>query len=274
MTQSTIEWTDATWNPVTGCAKMSPGCEHCYAIADAWRLGHNPAPKVAAAYAGLVAPHDTGGLDWTGEARCLPERLRLPLHWKKPRRIFVNSMSDLFHHQIPAPYIQQVFDVMRRASWHQFQVLTKRAKRLEALHASLEWPPNVWMGVSVETARYTYRIDHLRGTGAAIKFVSLEPLLGPLPQLNLQGIDWVIVGGESGTGARPMRAEWVRQIHQQCTQARVSFFFKQWGGVNKKRTGRLLDGQTWDAMPSGTRRPRATPTPPDTPALFPHEERP
>jgi protein gp37 len=233
MAQSMIEWTEATWNPVTGCDKMSPGCDHCYAERLAIRLQAMGQPNYANGFEVTLQPH----------------MLELPLRWKKPKSIFVNSMSDLFHHKIPESYIHDVFDVMRRASWHQFQVLTKRAKRLEALNESIDWPRNVWMGVSVETERYVYRIDHLRRTGAAVKFLSLEPLLGPLSHLNLNGIDWVIVGGESGPGARPMHVQWVRQIQKQCTHARVAFFFKQWGGVNKKRTGRLLDGKTWDAMP-------------------------
>lgn len=233
MAQSSIEWTEATWNPVTGCDKMSPGCDHCYAERLAARLKAMGQRNYRNGFALTLQPH----------------MLKLPLRWKNPQIIFVNSMSDLFHHKIPDRYIQNVFDVMRRASWHQFQVLTKRAKRLEALNESIDWPKNVWMGVSVETERYTYRIDHLRRTGASVKFLSLEPLLGPLPNLALQGIDWVIVGGESGPGARPMRIQWVRQIQTQCRQTGVPFFFKQWGGVNKKRAGRLLDGRTWDAMP-------------------------
>jgi protein gp37 len=178
------------------------------------------------------------------------QMLDLPLSWKKPRAIFVNSMSDLFHKDVPASYVHRVFDVMRRAYWHQFQVLTKRSDRLLKLSAELAWPPNVWMGVSVENADYTFRIDHLRQTGAGVKFLSLEPLLSALPNLNLRGIDWVIVGGESGPGARPVKPEWVREIRDQCLKARVPFFFKQWGGVHKSKTGRMLDGITWDQMPS------------------------
>lgn len=178
-----------------------------------------------------------------------PDVLESPLIWKKPQIIFVNSMSDLFHEKIPESYVHQVFEVMRRAWWHQFQVLTKRAERLEELSKSLEWPQNVWMGVSVENQDYTDRIDHLRRTDAHIKFLSLEPLLGPLSSLNLRGIDWVIVGGESGPGARPINERWVVEIRNQCAKAGVAFFFKQWGGVKKKRTGRLLDGRTWDDLP-------------------------
>ncbi len=179
-----------------------------------------------------------------------PHVLQLPLSWKKPQRIFVNSMSDLFHPQVPDDFILQVFDVMGRAHWHQFQVLTKRSERVRELDRNLPWKPNIWMGVSVENQRYISRINDLRGTHAHIKFLSLEPLLGPLPKLNLRKIDWAIVGGESGPGARPMPSEWVTQIRDQCVNADVAFFFKQWGGVFKKRTGRLLDGTTWDGMPA------------------------
>jgi protein gp37 len=175
--------------------------------------------------------------------------LDLPLQWKRPQTIFVNSMSDLFHKDVPLEYIERVFDVMRRAHWHRFQVLTKRADRLASLDEKLDWPANVWMGVSVENADYVDRIPDLRSTGAKVKFLSLEPLLGPLLGLDLRGIDWVIVGGESGPGARPMQQSWVTAIRDQCVAAGVSFFFKQWGGVNKKRAGRTLDGRTWDEMP-------------------------
>jgi protein gp37 len=179
-----------------------------------------------------------------------PNTLDLPLRWKKPQRIFVNSMSDLFHHEIPLNYIQRVFATMRAASWHQFQVLTKRSGRLLGFSDSIDWPSNVWMGVSVESQRYTPRIDHLRRTAAKTKFLSLEPLLGPLENLDLSDIDWVIVGGESGPGARPMTEEWVTSIRRQCRQARTAFFFKQWGGVQKRRTGRMLQGRTYDEMPN------------------------
>ncbi len=176
--------------------------------------------------------------------------LERPLAWKKPMLIFVNSMSDLFHADVPLTFIHQLLNVMRRAHWHRFQVLTKRSQRLLELNAQLEWPPNVWMGVSIENETYRYRINHLRQTGAYVKFLSLEPLLGPLPALDLTGIDWVIVGGESGPGARPMSGEWVVDIRQQCLQADVPFFFKQWGGPQKKTKGRLLEGQTWEQMPA------------------------
>ena len=175
--------------------------------------------------------------------------LEVPLRWKKPQTIFVNSMSDLFHKNVPIQYIQQVFDVMRRADWHRFQVLTKRADRLEEIAPFLEWTPNIWMGVSVESQDYVSRIDHLRRTGAMTKFLSLEPLIGPLKELDLRGIDWAIVGGESGFGARPMPVDWVTSIRRQCEKADVAFFFKQWGGVQKKRNGRMLEGRTWDDMP-------------------------
>ncbi len=178
-----------------------------------------------------------------------PQMLELPLSWKKPQTIFVNSMSDLFHKNVPLEYIQQVFDVMKRAHWHRFQVLTKRSSRLAELSPFLEWSPNVWMGVSVESQKYDYRIDNLRQTGAAIKFLSLEPLLGALKNLDLSGMDWAIVGGESGYGARPILEEWATEIRHQCQNQNVAFFFKQWGGTNKKKTGRLLEGRTWDEMP-------------------------
>lgn len=232
---SRIEWTESTWNPITGCTKVSPGCKHCYAERMALRLQAMGQPNYANGF--KLTLHE--------------DALHLPLTWKKPRVIFVNSMSDLFHKDVPVAFVQRVFQVMKQAHWHQFQVLTKRAERLRELDPLLEWQPNIWMGVSVETAKYVQRIDALRTTGAAIKFLSLEPLLGPLPSLNLQGIDWVIVGGESGPGARPIQPAWVRDIRDQCVAADVPFFFKQWGGVNKKRAGRLLDGRVWDEMPAG-----------------------
>jgi protein gp37 len=186
-----------------------------------------------------------------------PQMLQRPLSWKKPQMIFVNSMSDLFHRDVPLEYIKQVFDVMARANWHQFQVLTKRSDRLAELSSFLDWPDNVWMGVSVENSAYTFRIDHLRVTGARIRFLSLEPLLGPLSKLSLTGIHWVIVGGESGPGARPMREAWVTDIQRQCKRAAIPFFFKQWGGVNKKKNGRLLHNRTWDELPVTPSAPMA-----------------
>jgi len=231
--KTSIEWTEATWNPVTGCSKASPGCKHCYAERMAGRLR---AMGAAAYRAGF-------------ELTLQPQKLDLPLRWRAPQTIFVNSMSDLFHEEVPTPYVQAVFDVMRRASWHRFQVLTKRAERLAALEAELVWAPNIWMGVSVESADYAWRIDYLRRTGAHVRFLSLEPLLGPLEDLDLSGVHWVIVGGESGPGARAMHAGWARSVRDQCVRAGVPFFFKQWGGVSKKRAGRALDGRTWDEMP-------------------------
>jgi protein gp37 len=231
---SGIEWTESTWNPVTGCSKISPGCKHCYAERMAERLLAMGQRNYRNGFALTLQPH----------------MLELPLRWKKPQTIFVNSMSDLFHDDVPLSYIRKVFDVMRRASWHRFQVLTKRSERLAQLNPQLEWAANIWMGVSVENDRYRSRIDRLRLTNAHVKFLSLEPLLGPLVSLNLSGIGWVIVGGESGPGARPMDPTWVTDLRDQCRRADVPFFFKQWGGKNKKLAGRLLDGRTWNQMPS------------------------
>jgi protein gp37 len=232
--KSAIEWTESTWNPVTGCTKISQGCKHCYAERMSERLQ------------AMGQPNYRNGFEVTLQ----PRMLELPLKWKRPQRIFVNSMSDLFHEDVPLDYIQRVFDVMRRAHWHRFQILTKRADRLADLDPELDWPPNVWMGVSVENLDHVDRIDHLRRTRARVKFLSLEPLLGPLPGLNLRGIDWAIVGGESGPGARPVEESWILGIRDQCREAGVAFFFKQWGGLNKKKTGRLLEGRTWDEMPA------------------------
>ncbi|MBI3911165.1 MAG: phage Gp37/Gp68 family protein [Armatimonadetes bacterium] len=252
---SRIEWTEATWNPVTGCTKVSPGCKHCYAEQLALRL------------------QAMGKWSYRNgfEVTLQPQVLETPLQWRKPRTIFVNSMSDLFHEQVPIEYLLRVFEVMRRAHWHRFQVLTKRSERLVELNPVLPWESNIWMGVSVESARYTFRIDHLRQTRAAVKFLSLEPLLEPLPDLNLSGIDWVIVGGESGPGARPMDASWVLDIRDQCERAGVPFFFKQWGGRNKKQTGRLLEGRTWDGMPAA---PNGRRWKPDTRVSPPGQARP
>lgn len=239
---SSIEWTEATWNPVTGCTMISPGCAHCYAERMALRLQ------------AMGQPNYRNGFNLTLQ----PQALEIPLGWRKPRTIFVNSMSDLFHKDVPVEYIQKVFDVMRRANWHTYQVLTKRSERILEIDSLLEWTPNIWMGVSVESEKYCYRIDHLRETRAKIKFLSLEPLLGPLSKLNLNKIDWVIVGGESGPGARPMQSAWVNDIRDQCLRLRTPFFFKQWGGFNKKKTGRQLDGRTWDQMPSSSNKSRRT----------------
>ena len=232
--KSSIEWTEATWNPSTGCDSTSPGCDNCYAERLANRLRAMGQKKYENGF----------------QLTLHPNTLQLPLQWKDPQTIFVNSMSDLFHHDVPIRYIQRVFEVMRTASWHRFQVLTKRSGRLLALSDKLDWPANVWMGVSVESAHYRSRIDHLRKSDARIKFLSLEPLLGPLENLDLSGIHWVIVGGESGPGARPMEAAWVKSIRDQCGVSDVPFFFKQWGGVHKKHKGRILDGRTYDDMPN------------------------
>jgi protein gp37 len=237
MARSSIEWTTYTWNPVTGCTQVSPGCDHCYAMTFAERWRDVPSH-----------PYEMGF-----DLALRPERLEQPLHWKRPSTVFVNSMGDLFHVGVSDEYITQVFDIMRRASWHQFQVLTKRAERLERALRRVDLPSNVWLGVSIESAKYYGRIKHLRKVPAAIRFLSCEPLLGPLPNLPLEGIDWVIVGGESGPGARPMLKAWVRDIRAQCRRAKVPFFFKQWGGVNKKANGRVLDGRIYDEMPSAFR---------------------
>jgi protein gp37 len=230
---SHIEWTDATWNPVTGCTKISPGCKHCYAERLAERLK------------AMGQANYRNGFDLTLQ----PQMLDLPFHWKTPKRIFVNSMSDLFHKDVPTDYIKLVFDAMNRAHWHQYQVLTKRSDRVLELSKELPWAPQIWMGVSIETEKYKYRIDDLRKTAAHVKFLSLEPLLSSLGELKLRGIDWAIVGGESGPGARPMNSDWVTEIRDQCIKAGIAFFFKQWGGVQKKKTGRMLEGRTWDEMP-------------------------
>lgn len=239
--KSSIEWTEATWNPVTGCTKVSPGCAHCYAETFAERFRGVPGH-----------PYERG-FDLT----LRPERLALPFSWSRPRLVFVNSMSDLFHEQVPAAFVLQVFDTMRAASWHTFQVLTKRPERAaELAPCLLPWPENVWMGTSVENQRWSCRVDSLRRVPAHIRFLSCEPLLGPL-KLDLDGIRWVIVGGESGPKARPMNPEWARSIRDQCEAQGVPFFFKQWGAysengkrVGKGRAGRLLDGREWSAMPS------------------------
>lgn len=232
--RSAIEWTESTWNPVTGCTKISLGCQNCYAERMAKRLK------------AMGRANYINGFRLTTHENAL----ELPLRWSKPQMIFVNSMSDLFHEDVPEEFILRVFDTMRRASHHRYQVLTKRSERLRTLDSTLEWRENIWMGVTVEHASCIHRIDDLRATGAHTKFLSLEPLLGPLPELDLTGIDWVIVGGESGPGARPMREQWVLDIRDQCESARVPFFFKQWGGVNKKKAGRMLDGQLYNQMPA------------------------
>lgn len=235
--KSAIEWTDASWNPVTGCLQISPGCDHCYALTFAER------------FRGVRAHPYEQGFD----LRLWPDRLEIPLRWRRSRKVFVNSMSDLFHHAVPDDYIFRVFDTMRRADWHTFQILTKRSPRLRRLGPHLPWAPHIWVGVSIELDKYVWRADHLRQVPAHVRFVSAEPLLGPLPSLNLEGIDWVITGGESGPGHRAAQADWVKDIRDRCTQQGVAFFHKQWGGRTPKAGGRLLDGRTWDEFPASTR---------------------
>jgi protein gp37 len=234
---SAIEWTHATWNPVRGCTKVSPGCKHCYAETFAERFRGVP-----------DHPFEQGF-----DLRLVPTALELPLRWRKGRLIFVNSMSDLFHEDVASSYIERVFDVMARAPQHQFQVLTKRAERMRTFTGTRRVPPNAWMGVSVESAEYRWRIKELRAVKAEVRFVSLEPLLASVDTLDLRGIHWVIVGGESGPGAREMKAEWVRDIQRQCQLASVPFFFKQWGGVRKSLNGRTLDRKTFSEMPHAAR---------------------
>lgn len=231
--KSSIEWTESTWNPITGCNKISPGCKFCYAERMAKRLK------------AMGSANYKDGFKLTLHEQVV----ELPLTWKKPQTIFVNSMSDLFHKDVPLEFIQKVFDVMNKAYWHKFQILTKRSDILLKYSKKLNWGDNIWMGVSVENDTFTYRIDHLRDTDANIKFLSIEPLIGPITKLNLDGINWVIVGGESGPGARPIKEEWVIKIKDECINAGVPFFFKQWGGIRKKKAGRLLQGKTWSQMP-------------------------
>lgn len=237
--RSPIEWTNATWNPARGCTKVSPGCKHCYAETFSER------------FRGVEGHPFEQGFD----LRLVPRALELPLSWKEGRLVFVNSMSDLFHEDIPEDYIARVFDVMRRAPQHQFQVLTKRAERMAAFARTHVIPTNAWMGVSVESAAYTTRVKHLQTVDARVRFLSIEPLLGPIPALSLEGIHWVIVGGESGRRFRAVDPAWVRDIRDQCLRAEVPFFFKQWGTSRKKQAGRILDGRTWDEMPVGVHLP-------------------
>ena len=234
MAQSSIEWTEMTWNPTTGCDKVSAGCKYCYAEVMARRLQAMGIDKYKYGF----------------ELRLHEDALQIPYEWKKPKVVFVNSMSDLFHKDVPLAFIQKVFDVMNKTPMHTYQVLTKRAERLYELHDKLNWRTNIWMGVSVENDKVKDRIDFLRETNAKVKFLSLEPLIGPLTNLNLENIHWAIVGGESGRKARPMKESWVWDIRQQCADQGVAFFFKQWGGVNKKKTGRELGGRTYDEMPA------------------------
>jgi len=231
---SSIEWTESTWNPITGCTKISPGCKHCYAERMAKRL------------------KAMGQFRYRNEFRLTlqPDALNAPRTWKRPRMIFVNSMSDLFHKDVPISFIQQCFGVMTDASQHTYQVLTKRPERAADLSDQLAWPENIWMGTSVESSQYCERVNSLQRIPAAVRFLSVEPLLGPIPNLPLDGIHWVIVGGESGPKARPMKEEWAIEIRDQCVARDVPFFFKQWGGHNKKKAGRMLQGRTWDAMPA------------------------
>jgi protein gp37 len=231
---SAIEWTDATWNPVTGCTKVSPGCKNCYAERLALRLKEMGNPRYKNGF--LITLH--------------PDQIDLPLRWAKPKMIFVNSMSDLFHEAVPEGYIKKVFEVMVKADWHIFQILTKRGERLATLAPSLPWPPHIWQGVSIENQTYTKRVFCLQKVPAAIRFLSVEPLVGPIASLPLEGIHWVIVGGESGPRHRPIKSEWVRIIKAQCLAAGIPFFFKQWGGRTPKSGGRVLDGRTWDQMPA------------------------
>ncbi len=254
MATSTIEWTDATWNPVAGCTIVSPGCTNCYAMRMAARLdamGQDKYRDLTRAQGGRPA--------WTGAVRCDETSLDVPLRWRKPRFVFVNSMSDLFHAEVPDAFIAKVWKTMAAAPRHTFQILTKRPERMRQVTERLALLPNVWLGTSVENRDYLPRLDDLRATRAAVRFASFEPLLGPLTDANLEGIHWAIVGGESGPGARPMAADWVRSIRELCENQGVAFFFKQWGGVHKMRTGRKLDGRTWSAMPSIDRIATRTP---------------
>jgi protein gp37 len=230
---SRIEWTEATWNPVTGCDKVSPGCAHCYAETFAER------------FRGVAGHPYEQGFD----LKLWPERLDVPIRWKRPRLVFVNSMSDLFHEDVPAGFIADVFEVMAMAGQHRFQVLTKRHERLAELASELPWPGNVWIGVSIENRRFVHRADYLRRVPAAVRFISAEPLLGPLEGLDLAGVDWLIAGGESGARHRRMREEWVTELRDRCVAENVAFFFKQWGGRTSKSGGRELQGRTWDEMP-------------------------
>lgn len=231
--KSSIEWTEASWNPVTGCSKVSPGCAHCYAetFAERWRgvPGH---------------PYEQGF-----DLKLWPDRLELPIRWRRPRMIFVNSMSDLFHEAIPDDYIRSIFDVMGEAHWHTFQILTKRHDRMAGLAPTLDWHPNVWMGVTIENRRFMHRADRLREVSAAVRFISAEPLLGPLDGLDITQIDWLIAGGESGARHRRVREEWITALRDRCQDEGTAFFFKQWGGARAKSGGRVLEGRTWDEFP-------------------------
>ena len=240
---SSIEWTEATWNPTTGCDRISPGCDNCYALALSKRLKAMGQPKY----------QRDGDARTSGPGFRLtlhPETLEVPRSWSSSRTIFVDSMSDLFHQDVPDSYISRVFEVIADTPRHNYQILTKRSARLADLGQRLEWPPNLWMGVSIESSRYRFRLDHLRGVGAAVRFVSAEPLLGALPALDLDGINWLIAGGESGPRSRPVEEDWLLDLRDQCRTAGVPFFFKQWGGRTPKAGGRLLEGRTHDDMPT------------------------
>jgi protein gp37 len=244
MADTSIEWTDMTWNPVAGCTVLSPGCTNCYAMRMAARLDAMGVTK----YRGLTR-QSSDRAKWTGTVRPDPASLEIPLHWKRPRMVFVNSMSDLFHERVPDAFVAQVWDVMAKASKHTFQILTKRPDRMAHLTKVLPLLKNVWLGTSVESGDYLDRLDNLRQAQARVRFVSFEPLLGSVSPANLSGIDWAIVGGESGPNARPMMRLWVDEIHAACRTYGTAFFFKQWGGRNKKAAGRKIDGKTWDEFP-------------------------
>lgn len=234
MNKSRIEWTESTWNPVTGCTKCSEGCLNCYAEKMAKRLQAMGHPKYKKGF----------------KVQCHKQMIDIPLNWKKSQMIFVNSMSDLFHEKVPYSFVQQINQTVKEANWHIFQVLTKRSKRLVEISRCVKWPSNLWLGVTVESKDYLDRIEDLKSVKADCKFVSFEPLLGEIPDLNLKGIDWVIVGGESGPGAREMKKEWVLNIKRICEEKDIPFFFKQWGGINKKKSGRTLLNRTWDEYPN------------------------
>jgi protein gp37 len=259
MAETSIEWTDATWNPVAGCSVISPGCSNCYAMRMASRLEAMGSAK----YQSLTRKSGTRTV-WTGNVFLDRSSLEAPLNWSRPRMVFVNSMSDLFHEQVPTAFVEEVWDVMRRAGRHTFQILTKRAERMADITADLQLLPNVWLGTSVESSAYLERLNFLRRTPAAVRFVSFEPLLGSVAHADLWDIHWAIVGGESGPRARRMEAQWVHEIHDSCRRSTTAFFFKQWGGTNKKMAGRLFEGRTWDEFPampwsSGYERPLSAP---------------
>ncbi len=247
MAASQIEWTESTWNPVAGCALVSPGCMNCYAMRMAARLQAMGYQK----YTGTTRKTGNRAV-WSGRINLDESVLDAPLMWRKPRRIFVNSMSDLFHEAVPVEFLIRVWRVMEQAHWHTFQILTKRPERMQELLRGLGFSvlPNVWLGTSVESAAYVHRIIHLKSTRAAVRFVSFEPLIAPVGRVDFRGIDWAIVGGESGPGARPMEDTWVEEIYNACREQHVAFFFKQWGGTNKKKTGRCLNGRTWEEYPN------------------------